>query len=220
MIGSILTDEQWSTLKPELLASGVYGTKNLRLTVEGILYRVIEGCKWRKIPEGYGDWRALHKRLTAWSETGKIRAIFDFISSDCDLENVSIDSTVVSAHQHSSGARKGKETAIGKSVGGNTSKIHAAVDSFGRPVDLIITEGQVHDSVIAKELIENMAGAKNIIADKAYDGVSIRQAVEDNHSTPIIPKRRKPKKKKKQQSSKRKKEATKLKEKAKRLLQV
>lgn len=160
-----------------------------------ILFKLKSGCSWRCVPAKYGDWRALHKRFTAWVKSRKLQSVFDSYLEHCDLGNVSIDSTIVKAHQHSSGARKGEEAAIGKSVGGNTSKIHAVAASFGRPVDFIITEGQVHDAVVAEELVDNLAAATNIIADKAYDSQSIRVAIEENHSTPVIPRQRRAKKK-------------------------
>lgn len=45
-----------------------------------------------------------------------------------------IDGSIVKAHQHSSGARKFEQSTIGKSVAGNTSKIHMIVDSHGNPL--------------------------------------------------------------------------------------
>jgi hypothetical protein len=42
---------------------------------------------------------------------------------------------------------------IGKSVAGNTSKIHLAVDSNGNPVDFEVTGGEVHDVKVAPELV-------------------------------------------------------------------
>ena len=190
MRGSILNDEQWSILKAKLLEAGAYNTKNLRLTVEGILFKMKSGCPWRCVPDKYGDWRALHKRFTAWVKSGKLRAIFDSYLEHCDLGNVSIDSTIVKAHQHSRGARKGEETAIGKSVAGYTTKVSVAADSMARPVDFVVTEGQVHDSVVAQELVENLPQAGNIIADKAYDSEAIREAIKANGSNPVIPRKR------------------------------
>ncbi len=61
-------------------------------------------------------------------------AIFKAISEDCDHEWSFIDGTIVKAHQHSAGARKECEAAIGKSVAGKTTKIHMAVDAFGLPI--------------------------------------------------------------------------------------
>jgi hypothetical protein len=52
---------------------------------------------------------------------------------DPDLEWEFIDGSIVKAHQHSSGAAYEQESAIGKSVAGNTTKIHMAVDSCGLP---------------------------------------------------------------------------------------
>ena len=46
MRGSILTNEQWSMLKNKLLEAGVYHKKKLRLTVEGILFKLKSGCPW------------------------------------------------------------------------------------------------------------------------------------------------------------------------------
>ena len=43
--------------------------------------------------------------------------------------------------------------AIGKSVCGNSTKIHMAVDGFGLPIEFELTGGEVHDSKIASEFI-------------------------------------------------------------------
>ena len=53
-----------------------------------------------------------------------------------------IGGSIVKAHQHSSGAEKEEETAIGKLVAGNTTKIHLAVDSCGFPIKFTITGGE------------------------------------------------------------------------------
>src|SRR3990167_1258521 len=57
------------------------------------------------------------------------------------------------AHQHNSGAAGGDAQAIGKSVGGNTTKIHMAVDAFGLPIEFQLTGGEVHDAKAAPDLI-------------------------------------------------------------------
>ena len=57
------------------------------------------------------------------------------------------------AHQDSSGAASGADEAIGKSRGGNSTKIHLAVDSGGLPVYFEISGGQVHDIAHAQSLI-------------------------------------------------------------------
>ena len=66
MRGSILTNKRWSILKNKLLEAGVYRKKNLRRTVEGILFKLKSGCPWRCVPKEYGNGKALHKRFTDW----------------------------------------------------------------------------------------------------------------------------------------------------------
>ena len=43
----MLTDEHWSKLRVMMLEASIYGKPNLRMTVEGILYRMRTGCPWR-----------------------------------------------------------------------------------------------------------------------------------------------------------------------------
>ena len=72
-------------------------------------------------------------------------AIFKILTDVSAHECFVIDGTIVKAHQQSAGARDESEAAIGKSVAGNTTKFHEAVDAFGLPIDFEITGGQVHD---------------------------------------------------------------------------
>jgi transposase len=72
----MLTDEHWSKLETMMLEASIYGKPNLRMTVEGILYRMRTGCPWRDLPHEFGDWNTIYKRYNAWSAK---RYIFVFI---------------------------------------------------------------------------------------------------------------------------------------------
>ena len=61
--------------------------------------------------------------------------------------------------------KKQQEEAIGKSRGGLSTKIHAAVDALGNPVRLRLTEGQASEYGQANALIEQIQ-ADYILADK------------------------------------------------------
>lgn len=65
---------------------------------------------------------------------------------------------------------------IGKSRGGNTTKIHALVDALGNPVKIILTAGQVHDVKVAPELIADVK-AGIIMADGGYDSLKFRDQI-------------------------------------------
>ena len=77
--------------------------------------------------------------------------------------------------------RKGGTQAhgIGRSRGGLTTKIHAAVDALGLPVRLIPTAGQRGDCPQAAALIEGLGGVGHVIADAAYDAGHLRALIVD-----------------------------------------
>jgi transposase len=64
------------------------------------------------------------------------------------------------------------------------------IDGKGRPLRLIITGGQVHDSKVARDLIEYIRSPLALVADKGYDSKAIRQAIADQASLPVIPPRK------------------------------
>ena len=67
-----------------------------------------------------------------------------------------------------------------------TTKIHAVTDGLGRCIDFRLTEGQVHDSMQAKELLQGK-NPENVIADKAYDSDAIREQIRSMKSNAVIP---------------------------------
>lgn len=79
--------------------------------------------------------------------------------------------------------------AMGKSRGGLSTKIHAAVDALGNPVRLFLTKGQASDHTKAQALIEGF-NATYIIADKGYDSDAFITAIQNNQAIPVIPPRR------------------------------
>jgi transposase len=114
---------------------------------------------------------------------------FFIIRGEVDQEWVFLDGSYVRAHQHASGARHGEERAIGRSRGGNTTKIHIAADAHGNPIDFEITGGEVHDAKIASKLIEKVDLAEVIVADKGYDSEAIRDEIRLRGSQPVIPRK-------------------------------
>ncbi len=60
MSRNTLTNETWSRLLPILKQLGIYRKKNLRKTVEGILFRLRTGCQWADIPSYFGKANSLY----------------------------------------------------------------------------------------------------------------------------------------------------------------
>ena len=63
------------------------------------------------------------------------------------------------------------------------------VDSHGNPVDFEVSEGQVHDVVMATELIERTPDSVYTIADKGYDAEYLRWVIEEMGSIAVIPRK-------------------------------
>ena len=82
-----------------------------------------------------------------------------------------------------------KNQAIGISRGGRTTKIHAIVDSKGRPLSFMVTGGQVHDSQVVEEILNTPRSPLAVTADKAYDSEKVRQQIRDEGALPVIPNR-------------------------------
>jgi transposase len=81
---------------------------------------------------------------------------------------------------------EGEDEALGRSIGGLSTKIHCVTDGLGNPVDFILTGGEVHDSMCAEALLEGKS-ADFVIADKAYDNDKILERVAQMKAVAVIP---------------------------------
>jgi transposase len=185
----MLTDEHWSKLRTIMKEHGIYHKPHLRRTVEGILYRMRTGLPWRDLPSFFGSWISVYQQFNRWSSKNKFMDIFKSLVQDPDFEWEFMDGSIVKAHQHSTGAASSDDQAIGKSVAGNTTKIHMAADAHGLPIDFILTGGEVHDCKVASELMAQLPSADYTIADKGYDSEALRQSICEKSSIPVIPRK-------------------------------
>lgn len=79
-----------------------------------------------------------------------------------------------------------QEQAIGKSRGGLSTKIHAAVDALGNPVRLLLTAGQRSEYIQAEALIAGFE-AGYVLADRGYDSDAFVSAITESRAIPVIP---------------------------------
>lgn len=124
-----LRDGQWDRIKDWPLGrEGHVGrtAKDNCLFVESALYRYRAGILWRALPERFSNFRIIHTRHTRSSKSGLGPRICQALAADADNAYAMIDSTIVRAHQHCAGAKKGCQ-----SRGGLSTKIHVTVDTAG-----------------------------------------------------------------------------------------
>jgi putative transposase len=106
----VLSDVHWDRMSGLIIGradqKGSTGRDN-RMFVEGVLWIVRTGSPWRDLPEAFGEWNSVFRRFSRWSQKGVWQRIFAAMSDDLDFEYLIIDSTIVRAHQHASGAKRG-----------------------------------------------------------------------------------------------------------------
>lgn len=96
-----------------------------------------------------------------------------------------IDSSPIRVHQHAGNAQKEwpiplrRSRGMGRSVGGLTTKIHAMVDAQGRPINLVLSEGQAYDGHSAHLMRDSLTPGSILLADRAYDANKLRTAIAD-----------------------------------------
>src|SRR5690606_9204021 len=119
--------------------------------------------------------------------------IFKLISSNADMEWVFIEVSSIAtqdirAHQYSAEI---KNQDISKSIGGNSSKIHLAVDSDGNPIEFIISDGTTHDVKVAPTLVAQLDLIKTeiVCADNGYDSETLREQVKSTKTKANISQR-------------------------------
>ena len=109
-----ISDELWELIELVLPSrAGLRGRPfaDHRLILEGIAWRFRTGSPWRDVPVEFGPWQTVWKHHHRFSIDGTYRRMFDVVRSSYGIEAdddlaqlLSIDSTVVRAHQHAAGA--------------------------------------------------------------------------------------------------------------------
>lgn len=111
----VISDELWDVLETAMPQdAGRQGRpwNDHRTTLEGISWRFRTGSPWRDVPDAFGPYQTVWQRHRLWSTDGTYQRMLEALREHAGLELVgvdsilSIDSTVVRAHQHAAGARR------------------------------------------------------------------------------------------------------------------
>lgn len=54
----------------------------------------------------------LHGRFKAWKDSGLLEEILAKLSKECDIQDLSFDSTSCNVHQHVAGAKRGRKKPV------------------------------------------------------------------------------------------------------------
>src|SRR3982751_5498803 len=82
---------------------------NLEL-LNAILYVAERGCKWRGLPQRFGNGHTIYTRRNRWSKSGVLDRVFEKLQREqivrVKVEAVALDATSVKVHPDGTGALK------------------------------------------------------------------------------------------------------------------
>jgi transposase len=106
-----LSDDEWDQVKDLLPIeqTGKRGRpkKDNRGMLNAMIWLARSGAPWRDLPERFGPWESVYSRFRKWLDDSILDNIFRVYALEAELSELSLDSTIVRAHQHSAGAKKG-----------------------------------------------------------------------------------------------------------------
>ena len=106
-----LTDSEWSRIS-KYFPQNEPGTPGRppnphRPIINGIIWIARSGAPWRDMPERYGSWETAYTRFRELIDNGILFQMFRDLNIDADMQDLGLDSTIVKAHQHAAGGKKG-----------------------------------------------------------------------------------------------------------------
>ncbi|MDL2331895.1 IS5 family transposase [Brucella inopinata] len=188
----LLSEAQMRRIKPYFPLSHGVPRVDDRLILSGIIFVLRNGLRWRDAPREYGPHKTIYNRFIRWSRLGVFNRILAELTAKRDKpDQLMIDATHLKAHRTAASLlKKGMfPRRIGRTKGGLNSKLHAVCDGHGRPLILLLSEGQMSDYKGAAKMLYAFPKAKALLADKGYDADWFRDALAERKITAYIPSR-------------------------------
>jgi transposase len=103
-----LSETEWRLIEP-LLPNKPRGVPRVddRRVINGIFYVLRTGSPWRDLPSRYGPHTTVYNRFNRWAKTGVWVRVFEALSAGSPGSMHLIDSSIIRAHQHAAGGKKG-----------------------------------------------------------------------------------------------------------------
>ena len=173
-----------------------------------MLWVLRTGAPWRDVPERFGPWATVWSRFRRWSAAGVWARVLEVlqraadITGQLDWDTHYVDGTVVRAHQHAAGAVGGQDAeALGRSRGGFSTKVHLRAEGGGRPLAIVLSGGERHESRFVEALLAGVCVRRaargrprhrpvRLVGDRGYSYPTVRRLLARRHIRAVIPRRR------------------------------
>jgi transposase len=162
-----LANYEWAAIKP-MLPNKPRGVPwvNDRRVLNGTFWVLRSGAPWRDLPEAFVPYITCYNRFLRLRRVGVWSRIIDALAAAHDAAVQMIDTSIVRVHLHGACITRNQRQSMGRSRGGLTSTIHAAVDSNGLPVRLALSPGEGHDVRLAGKLLSRLKSGSMLLADR------------------------------------------------------
>ena len=120
----------------------------------------------------YGPHKTIYNRFIRWSRLGVFNKIFAALAAQGRQARPADDRRHPSEgapHRRQPAQKGAVPRRIGRTKGGLNSKLHAVCDGQGRPLVMLLSEGQMSDYKGAALMIDALPKAKALLGDKGYD---------------------------------------------------
>jgi len=113
-----LSDAEWKLISP-LLPNKPRGVARVddRQVLNGIFYALRSGSPWRDLPERYGSYSTVYNRFNRWAKAGVWVDVFKALAAKSPHSMAFIDSSIIRAHQHAAGGKKGVQITPSAALG-------------------------------------------------------------------------------------------------------
>jgi transposase len=191
-----LRDEQWERIREHFPEENVPETRPgrkpipTRRVLEAVLWILNTGAQWHMLPQGYPNYKSVHRRFQQWCREETLRKMLTDLANtlreegEIDESECFIDATFASA--------KGGGVEIGPTRRGKGVKIMAIVDRHGLPL-AVTTHAANHHEVTLVQLTFDFymieAKPENLIGDRAYDSDQLDEQLRREGVEMIAPHR-------------------------------
>ena len=80
-----LSDTQWETIRPHFVSDKKgrgRPRRDERQVLEGILWVLRKGARWKDLPKEFPPYQTCHRRFTQWVRDGTLRRLLIAIAAD------------------------------------------------------------------------------------------------------------------------------------------
>lgn len=202
-----LTDAQWALIKgfiPRPKKGGRPRSTDMRQVLDGVMYVVTQGCKWRALPKCFPPWETVYRYFRDLRKKGRWKtihyALYEQMRTKAGRPKqpslLIFDSQSVKTGKNAAITTRGFDG--GKRVKGR--KRHVITDSLGLMVDVSVTTANTHDTTGGEKVLTKLRKrwkkhrVEKLVADKGYQGVRFKRIVRskfgakveigENHTSP------------------------------------